>query len=171
MWCVKHSSFSFMTSAFITSHSTHQQTINSTYWKQTYQSWGIACQHLPLAFSGLKLVLSQGAEAQLHLALGRHMSGVTWHVTPKRNIHSISYDGSHDISGFCTIAWLFSKLTAQEFRLWVQPNITHKKYFLIYLRPQKCLCFCDPRMHGRAWGPDSTSKNVLKADTRLFRSE
>lgn len=45
-----------------------------------------------------------------------------------------------------------------------------QKYFLIYLWPQKCLCFCDPRMHGRAWGPDSTSKNVLKADTRLFRS-
>jgi hypothetical protein len=161
-----------MTSAFITSQSTHQQTINSTYWKQTYQSWGIACQHLPLAFSAHKFGLSQGAEAQLHRAMCRHMPGVTWHMAPERNIHAVSYDGLHDINGFCTMAWLFSKLTAQECRFYECSQILPtKKYFLIYLWPQKCLCFCDPRMHGRAWGPDSTSKNVLKADSSLFRSE
>lgn len=118
-----------MTSAFITSQSTHQQTINSTYWKQTYQSRGIACQHLPLAFFGHKLVLSQGAEAQLHLALGRHLSGVTWHMAPRRNIHSVPYDGLHDINGFCTIAWLFSKLTAQEFRFYECSQILPTKIF------------------------------------------
>lgn len=42
-----------------------------------------------------------------------------------------------------------------------------QKYFLIYLWPQKCLCFCDPRMHGRAWGPNSTSKELFEADARL----
>lgn len=129
MWCVKHSSFSFMTSAFITLQSTHQQTINSTYWKQTYQSWGIACQHLPLAFSGHKFVFSQGAEAQLHLAMHRHMSGLTWHTAPRRSIHAAPCDGLHDINGFCTMAWLVSKLAAQEFRFYECSQILPTKIF------------------------------------------
>lgn len=89
----------------------------------------------------------------------------------RKNIRAISYDSLHDINGFCTMAWLFSKLTAQEFRFISAAKYYPQKYFLIYLWPQKCLCFCDPRIQGRAWGPDSTSKNVLKADTHLFRSE
>lgn len=127
MWCVKRLCFSFMRSAFITLQSTHQQTINLAYWKQAYQSWGITCQRWPRALLDMSLSLeSQGAEPQLHLALGRHMIGATWHFAPRKTIRScfawylwVLYHGLALFKTYCRRIQI----------LWMQPNITHKNIF------------------------------------------
>lgn len=69
---------------------------------------------------------SQKAEAQLHLAMCRHMIGATWHFVPRQKI---SYHVLRDIYGFCAMVWLFSKLTAEELRFYECSQILPTKIF------------------------------------------